>query len=90
MPLPEITVTEVARNLSDFFGRIHYQGPGALVVKGGKPLVYVTPARRLKTCGELAVLWATLPPVPPEEAARFGRALKTAKRNFRPMASRWD
>ena len=90
MPLPEITVTEVSRNLSDFFSRVHYQGSGALVVKGGKPLVKVTPARRFKTCGELAALWPTLPQVPAAEAVRFERDLKAAKRNFRPMTSKWD
>jgi hypothetical protein len=90
MPLPEITVTDVARNLSDFFSRIHYQGTGALVVKGGKPLVKVTSARRLKTCRELAVLWPTLPQVPTEEAVRFERDLKAAKNNFSPMKSKWD
>lgn len=90
MPLPEITVTEVARNLSDFFSRIHYQGSGALVVKGGKPLVKVTSARRPKTCGELAVLWPTLTQVPAEEAVRFERDLKAAKNNFSPMKSKWD
>ncbi len=90
MPLPEITVTEVARNLSDFFSRVHYQGSSALVVKGGKPLVKVTPARRFKTCGELAVLWPTLPQVPAAEAVRFERDMKAGKRNFRPMSSKWD
>jgi len=90
MPLPEITVTEVARNLSDFFSRVHYQGSGALVVKGGKPLVRVTPARRFKTCGELAKLLPSLPTVPVVEAIRFERDLKAAKRNFSPMKSKWD
>ncbi len=90
MQLPVITVTEVSRNLSDFFSRVHYQGSGALVVKGGKPLVKVTPARRFKTCGELAALWPTLPQIPPMEAVRFERDLKVAKRNFIPMAAKWD
>ena len=90
MLLPEITVTEVARNLSDFLSRIHYQGSGALVVKGGKPLVKVTSARRPKTCGELAVLWPTLTQVPAEEVVCFERDLKAAKHNFRPMKSQWD
>jgi len=90
MPLPEITVTDVARNLSDFFSRIHYQGTEALVVKGGKPLVKVMPARRFKTCGELAKVWATLPQVPPAEAARVERDLRAARQSFRPMTSKWD
>jgi hypothetical protein len=38
----------------------------------------------------LAALWPTLPPVPQEEAVRFERDLKTAKRNFRPLTSKWD
>ncbi len=90
MSLPEVTVTEVARNLSDFFSRVHYQGAGALVMKGGKPLVKVTPARRPKTCGELAVIWPTLPEIPAEESVRFERDLKSARRNLLPTSSKWD
>jgi hypothetical protein len=58
---------------------------GALVAKGGKPLVKVTSARLPKTSGELAVLWPTLAQVHADEAVRFERDLKAAKNNFSPM-----
>jgi hypothetical protein len=40
---------------------------------------------RARTCGKLAAIWPTLPPVPAEEARRFERELKTAKRRFLPI-----
>jgi antitoxin (DNA-binding transcriptional repressor) of toxin-antitoxin stability system len=90
MGLKQITVTEAARNFSELVSRIHYQGDGALLVKGGKPMVRMVPARRPRTGGELAALWSSLAHLSPAEAAGLERDLLASRRKLRPLTSKWD
>ena len=85
-----VSVTDAARNFSDFVSRVHYQGESALLVKGGRPMVKVTPARRIKTGRELAALWPKLPHLSPAEAAALECDLAEARRRLRPLHSKWD
>ena len=90
MKLRQITVTEAARNFSDLVSSIHYQGHGALLVKGGKPMVRMVPARRPRTGEELAALWPTLAHLTPAEAGSFERDLLASRGHLHPLASKWD
>lgn len=90
MAFKEITVTEAARNFSELVSRIHYQGDCTLLVKGGKPMVRMSPANRPKTGGELAALWPALTHLNPDEAESFERDLRTSRERLRPITSSWD
>lgn len=85
-----ITVTEAARNFSDFINRIHYQGESALLVKGGRPMVKVTPAHRPSTGAELAELWPTLAHLSVAEAGVMGDELEAARSRLPAPAPQWD
>ena len=84
-----LTVTEAARNFSDLVSRIHYQGESVLLLKGGRPMVEVIPARRAKTGRELAAIWPKIPHLNPAEAEAFDRDLAESRRNLPPLKSPW-
>jgi antitoxin (DNA-binding transcriptional repressor) of toxin-antitoxin stability system len=85
-----LTVTEAARNFSDFISRVHYRGERTLLLKGGRPMVEVIPARQAKTGGELAALWAKSYHLSPDEAEAFGHDLEDARRRLPLPQSPWD
>ena len=85
-----VTVTEAARNFSDFVNRVHYLGESALLVKGGRPMVKVTPAKRVNTGDELAKKWSSLPHLSRKDAEEFDRDLKSARAALPPLKSKWD
>ena len=86
----QITVTEAARNFSELVSRVHYQGGSAILVKGGKPMVKLSPAGRPKTGRELAALWSKRPALGADEAARFKRDLNDSRDRLGPLASKWE
>jgi prevent-host-death family protein len=85
-----ITVTEAARNFSDFINRVHYQGESALLVRGGRPMAKVTPAHRANTGAELAELWPSLAHLSVAEAVVLGDELDAARSRLPAPASQWD
>ena len=85
-----ISVTEAARNFSELVSGVHYRGESTLLVKGGRPMVKVTPARRPMTGRSLAALWPKLPHLSPAEAGGFGRDVEKARRALRSVKSKWD
>jgi prevent-host-death family protein len=85
-----VTVTEAARNFSELVSRVYYQGETALLVKGGRPMAKVTPARRPKTGRNLASIWPTLPRLGAREADAFDRDLSEARRSLPEIKSKWD
>jgi antitoxin (DNA-binding transcriptional repressor) of toxin-antitoxin stability system len=85
-----VTVTEAARNFSELVSRVHYQGETALLIKGGRPMAKVTPARRPRTGRDLALVWPTLPRLDAREAKAFDRDLSEARRRLPEIKSKWD
>ena len=90
MAMRRISVTDAARNFSDLVSSIHYRGESAILLKGGRPMVKMTPARRPKTGRDLARTWGSLPHLSPAEAERFEHDLGEARRSLPPLASKWD
>lgn len=85
-----VTVTDAARNFSDFINRVYYQGESALLVKGGRPMVKVTPAHRSNTAAELAELWPTFAHLSVTEAGLLADELETARSRLPTPTSQWD
>jgi len=90
MAYKQITVTEAARNFSELVSRVHYQGGTTILVKGGKPMVKLSPASRPKTGRDLAALWPKRPALDAEEAASFERDLNDSRRRLGPVVSKWE
>jgi antitoxin (DNA-binding transcriptional repressor) of toxin-antitoxin stability system len=76
-----VTVTEVARNLSDVINRIKYRSEHFLLTKGGLPVAELRPiaAARLVTGRELAGRLATLPHLGADAAAKFADDINEAR-----------
>ena len=85
-----LTVTEAARNFSDLVSRVHYQGESTLLVKGGRPMVKLTPVRRPVTGRDLAATWPGLRHMAPAEAETFSRDIEGARNKLPPLLSKWD
>jgi prevent-host-death family protein len=85
-----LTVTEAARNFSDFVSRVHYRSESTLLVKGGRPMVKVIPASRAKTGLELADIWPQVAHLSVAEAEAFGLELTASRRRLPRPNSKWD
>jgi len=85
-----ITVTDAARNFSELVSRVHYQGETALLVKGGRPMARMTPARRPRMGRDLAAVWPALPRLGTRDAGAFDRDLADARRKLPEIKSKWD
>jgi antitoxin (DNA-binding transcriptional repressor) of toxin-antitoxin stability system len=86
-----LSVTEAARNFSDLINRVHFRGESALLLKGGRPMARVVPARALRTGRELAALWPRLPRLSPAEAEAMARDLTDARAALLPIPPlQWD
>lgn len=86
-----LSVTDAARNFSDLVSSVHYRGESALLLKGGRPMVRVVPARSPRTGRELAALWPRLPQLSPAEADAMVRDLAAARAALGPVPSpQWD
>jgi antitoxin (DNA-binding transcriptional repressor) of toxin-antitoxin stability system len=59
--MPEVTVTEVARNLSDYLNRVAYRGESFTLTRGRKPVAELRPAPIGMPLRELPELVAGLP-----------------------------
>ena len=88
--MKSMTVSDAARNFSAFVNRVHSGDESALLVKGGKPMVKVIPARRAKLGRELADVWPKLPHLSLAEATAFGADITEARRKLPPVSSKWD
>jgi antitoxin (DNA-binding transcriptional repressor) of toxin-antitoxin stability system len=90
MSFKQITVTEAARNFSELVSRVHYQGGTTILVKGGRPMVKISPAGRSKTGRELSAIWLKRPALSPEEAAIFDHDLKNSRSRLGALATKWE
>ena len=85
-----LTVTEAARHFSEFISRVHYRGESTLLLKGGKPVAKVLPARKPRTGRDLAARWGRLPHLSAKEAEAFGRDVAASRRSLPPLRAKWD
>jgi antitoxin (DNA-binding transcriptional repressor) of toxin-antitoxin stability system len=90
MAIKQMTVTEAARNFSELVSRVHYQGGTTILVKGGKPMVKISPAGRPKTGRQLAAIWPQHPALSLEEATSFERDLVDSLTRLGSLATKWE
>jgi len=90
--MSEITVTELARSLSDFINRATYRGEEFVVLRGGKPVARLSPVPSGVRVADLsAVFGGVLPSLDPGDVDEFARDLdKIRHENNEPVADRWD
>ena len=74
-----LTVTDMARNFSDYINRVAYRGERFLLTRGNRVVAEIRPVPESRPLRELPELLAALPRLGPEDAGAFGRDLEAAR-----------
>jgi len=89
--MKEITVTELARGLSDFINRTTFRGESFLIVRGGKAVAQITPAPAGARTKDLPAIFASLPPLDSDDADRFALDLNEVREALnKSVTDPWD
>ena len=89
--MTRISATEASRNFSDILNRAQHRGESFEVIRGGKIVARIEPARPKRvTLGELLDHWKTWPRLDPEDAARWEEDLKEIRVSAPSPPSKWD
>ena len=73
------TVSEVARNFSEYLDRVVRRGERFVLIAGEEPVAELRPVTRLRRLGELSELLVSLPHLSPEELDSFEADLAEAR-----------
>jgi prevent-host-death family protein len=84
-----ISVTEASRHFSDLVNRAYYGGESALLIKGGRPVAKIVPARQARTGRDLAARWPNLPHLDAAGLEAFAEDVDAARRALLPVKSKW-
>jgi len=79
MNTTRVTVTQVAKNFSDFINRVAYRGEHFTLLKGKKAVAEIGPVVRGRILSELPEILAKLPALSKEELDDFSRDLEEAR-----------
>jgi antitoxin (DNA-binding transcriptional repressor) of toxin-antitoxin stability system len=77
--MPEVTVTQVARNFADYINRVAYRHESFTLVRGHRPLAELRPLPGGARLSELPALLASLPRLSPAETEDFAEDLRAAQ-----------
>ncbi len=87
-----ISITNIARNFSEFINRVAYRRESYILLRGKRPVAELRPVPQGRTLGELPDLMASLPKLLPEDAEEFARDLLTIRTELAKEKPRdpWD
>ncbi|MBM3493972.1 MAG: type II toxin-antitoxin system Phd/YefM family antitoxin [Armatimonadetes bacterium] len=80
--MPEVTVTDVARNLADYLNRVAYRGESFILTRGKRPVAELRPAPIGLPLRELPELMAGLPQLGEADANDFAIELEAARKEL--------
>ena len=85
------TVSEVARNFSDYIDRVVHRGERFVLMRGRKPVAELRPVNQGLRLRELPGLLSSLPHLSPEDTAAFESDLTDARRELDqiPLRDPW-
>jgi antitoxin (DNA-binding transcriptional repressor) of toxin-antitoxin stability system len=88
--MKKITVTELARGLSEFINRAAYRGETFVVVRGRKAVAQITPAPAGARTEDLLSILASLPPLDADDVDAFSHDLGEARKSMNePVNDPW-
>ena len=73
------TVTDVARNFSEFINRVVHRGEGFVLTRGGRAVAELRPVPQGRKLSELPAILASLPRLGEDEAASFAADIDAAR-----------
>lgn len=78
MPI-RITVTDVARNFSDYINRVLFRRERFVLLRGKRPVAELRPVNIGVPLADLPALFASFPHLDPDDAAAFEADLETGR-----------
>lgn len=78
--MKDLSVTELARNLSDTINRVAYKQESFLIRKGGKPVAELRPVTSGLKVKDLPAFLESLPKLSKEEARAFAKDIERARK----------
>ena len=87
-----VSITEVARNLSDYINRSTYRGEHFILTRGNKPVVEIRPIAQARRLGDLPSIFKSLPRLDAKELSEFEKDIKNARKKIAATPERypWD
>jgi antitoxin (DNA-binding transcriptional repressor) of toxin-antitoxin stability system len=89
--MEQVNVMQAARRLSDLLNRVAYQGASFELIRGGRPIARLVPARPAKTVkvSELNDIFARIPKLG-DDADAFDRDIADAPSALLPDRDPWE
>lgn len=86
------SVTDVARNFSEYINRVAHRGERFVLMRGGKAVAELRPVPTGRRLSELAEIFAGLPHLEADDAESFGRDIAAAREelNAVSVADPWE
>jgi len=88
--MPDVTVTQVARNFAEYVNRVAYRRESFTLLRGRKPLAELRPLPAGARLAELPALLAALPRLSPAEASEFADDLAAARGELGEVRDAWQ
>jgi len=85
-----ITVTEASRNFADCVNRVHYQNLTFVLLRNGRPVAHISPAKEKICTGRDLAAAITRNELPESEAKAWNRDLRKARKSLKAPADKWQ
>lgn len=87
-----LSVTDVARNFSEYINRVAYKGDRFVLMKSGREVAELKPVPKGRHLSELAALLKSSARLTPEEASSFETDIEAARKemNKAEVSNPWD
>lgn len=82
-----LTVTEMARNFSEYINRVAYRGERFLLTRGNRVVAEIRPVPEARKLSELPGLLDALPRLGPDDAKAFARDWAASREELRGPGS---
>lgn len=86
MSVITLSITDVARNFSEYVNRVNYKGERFVLVKGGREVAELKPVPKGRRLSELSALLSNGPRLTAEEAASFEEDINKARTEMNSLA----
>lgn len=83
-----LSVTDVARNFSEYINRVNYKRERFVLVKGGKEVAELKPVPKGRRLSELVAVLKKSKQLTPEEAALFEEDINNARSELNSLEVR--
>lgn len=86
------SVTDVARNFSEYINRVAHRGERFVLTRGGRAVAELRPVPSGRRLSELPEVFASLPRLGADEAEAFGRDIDAARDELDavPVRDPWE